>query len=343
MSNELIIQYAKYNIELHKEMYGISAPSRQTLIRWQEILEIGRKIEYLSKKYNKSANEIIDYFYEINVDNLNECKAELLGIFSIDSIIEVKKNKEVLRDLLLVMTLIKNNQLSIMIMNTLKNNYISERTPAIRREILKTMSELKWELDTDRFYVIVDTETNSLPRGDMPSKGFPIQLSYLIMNSNKEVVAARNNYIAPIFPIDPKAEAIHCMSKSFLEYKGYSPEKVWKEFKNDMELLPNKVFVAHNSSFDLGVLNKLAWYVREPMVDFNLVKCSLQYFRGRKDLPKKGNKLVDIQFAYGITDEEVKQKVEEYYGKSIGNPHNAMYDTALLSIILSKEDVDIIC
>lgn len=342
MSNELIIQYAKHSIELYDEIYSISAPSRKTLIRWQKILEIGRKIEYLSKKYNKSANEIIDYFHEINADNLNECKAELLGIFSMDSIIEVKKNKEVLRDLLIVMTLIKNNQLPIMVMNTLKNNYISERMPAIREEILKIMSELKWELDTDRFYVIVDTETNSLPRGDMPSKGFPIQLAYIIMNSNKEVVAAKNNYIAPIFPIDPKAEAIHCISKSYLEYNGYSPKKVWKEFKNDMELLPNKVFVAHNSSFDLGVLDKLAWYVGEPMIDFNLVKCSLKYFRGRKDLPKKGNKLVDIQFAYGITDEEVKQKVKEYYGKSFGNPHNAMYDTALLSIILAKEDVDII-
>lgn len=342
MNNDLIIQYAKHNILLYKDMYGIPAPSINTLKRWQKVLEVSRKVEYISKRFKKSTKEIVESIYNLNTRNIDECAGELLRIFSINNIIEVKDNKEVLNDLLLVASLIRNNQLPNMILSTLKNNYISERTQAIRREIVKTMNEMKWETDTERFYVVLDTETNSLPRGDMPSRGFPIQLSYLIMNNNKEVVAARSNYITPVFAIDPSAEKIHCMSKSFLEYKGYSPSKVWNDFKNDMDMFQNKVFVAHNATFDLNALSKLAWHVRQPEIEFDSVECTLKYFRNRKDLNKKSNKLVDIQIAYGIKDEEVKQKVLEYYNVEIGNPHNAMYDTALLSLILQKDDVNII-
>jgi DNA polymerase-3 subunit alpha/DNA polymerase-3 subunit epsilon len=92
-----------------------------------------------------------------------------------------------------------------------------------------------------------DTETASL-------KGPIIQLAWVVTDGEGEVLECRNNSILPRgeWEMDPRAEAVHGISRQWVEETGNKPHDILWEFVDRLNRVD--LAVAHNLAFDLRMV-----------------------------------------------------------------------------------------
>ncbi len=166
------------------------------------------------------------------------------------------------------------------------------------------------------YYIFIDTETT----GSSGPNNFIIQLAYIIVNSNFEIVKIVNKYINhKKCKITRSAYDVHKINNTTLDIHGYTFEEVFIEFLKDM--VDVKYVVGHNIKFDVGmVIHNLGRYnfeIIDPFINKQLLctcllgkyVCCIKNVVGKIKLPKLG---------------ELYKKL---FNKNIINAHDALVDT----------------
>ena len=143
---------------------------------------------------------------------------------------------------------------------------------------------------------ILDTETNGLPIGNDFSKVNMIELGYIIMDTDMNILKKQNFLVKGKFEIPEIITELTGITKEMTINEGKYLECVLKEFYKDIK--DCEFIVAHNMRFDYNVLKKefktMNRFYSEEFCS-KIQMCSLSIFR--KELPKpllKNHKLQTI-------------------------------------------------
>lgn len=320
----MINQIIKYNMNKYNSLYSIKAPSSLTYKRWKDMLDIYEPINFISKKYKITPLEVINIINKMDIEIMELIELDILDKIYIEDIAKIKSNPG--------KTIIDLNKANL-IYNNRELELIS-----IERSII--MNELKTEIKNNKYMIILDTETNSLPLKNRIDRGFPVQISYAIVNTLGDIISVRNLYLKPVYDLDDSAVNIHKLDYEFLNKNGIEPQEAYNIVKKDIELFNNPTFIIHNASFDIGVLERLGKYCKTDSYIQGKALCTLKYFKARKDLKnKKSNSLTNIQKYYNIEDSDVNNLVNKYFRQSDKESHNAMFDVMNLYKVITQQDV----
>jgi len=132
---------------------------------------------------------------------------------------------------------------------------------------------------------ILDTETNGLPDKNDYSKVSMLELAYVIVDLDMNIIKEKNFIVKGKFKVPEIITQLTGITKEMTNEKGRPLEYVAKEFYKDLK--DCEFVVAHNLRFDYNVLKKelktqKKYYVDEFCSKIQL--CSLAMFR--KELPK---------------------------------------------------------
>lgn len=170
-------------------------------------------------------------------------------------------------------------------------------------------------------FFVFDTETSGLPRGRDPKKvanydsARLVSVSWRVLDSGMGLVLQKDKLVRPVgFYVSPESTAIHGITHDYAISHGEPVVNVLKELHED--LCKCKVLVAHNISFDIGIVQSEAYrsdYVALATVFDNLEKyCTME--QGKKLLQlRKRPKLAELH--------------KLLYEQDITNAHSAEYDT----------------
>lgn len=120
--------------------------------------------------------------------------------------------------------------------------------------------------------IILDTETTGLD----PYSNQIAQLSYLIIDNDNNIQAAKNYYFA-VDEVDPGASKIHGLTVDKLDelsdgktFKDYS-EEIYKDLTDADEI------ICHNTGFDISFIT---WEFKMLRIDLNLHNtfCTMEYY-----------------------------------------------------------------
>jgi len=104
-------------------------------------------------------------------------------------------------------------------------------------------------------YLIFDTETNGLPtKGNDFSLVSMLELGYIILDENFEIIKESNNLIKGNFDVPEIITTLTGITKEITEIEGNDINIVLKEFIRDIRTVD--YILAHNNRFDLGILKK---------------------------------------------------------------------------------------
>ena len=125
-------------------------------------------------------------------------------------------------------------------------------------------------------YVLFDFETTGLK----PPKDKPLQLAYLLLNSNFQVLKAKNFYFQVQEEVPLSATKIHGLTKAKLVALGAQPLAYHKEEIQSDFSAKNILPIAHNASFDVLFLRN--FFLR----DFSTkLFCTMKYYTNIIKLP----------------------------------------------------------
>lgn len=202
-------------------------------------------------------------------------------------------------------------------------------------------------------YVVFDTETTGLTFG----KDDVIQLAYVVLNDNLQIIDAGSKYNNTDVEISAGALNVHGITKQFLDEKAGSrflkdvidSDKYFNGEEKDI------IYLAYNSSFDINIINKKLNARGYNGVDFgpaikslNQTKgryhfCMMQglqrlrLWSGRKSLTKVREILlpnVSDETINSIYDLMVKQyKIDVKEGSSY---HDALYDSLVTALLFAN-------
>jgi len=104
-------------------------------------------------------------------------------------------------------------------------------------------------------YLIFDTETNGLPaKGNDFSLISMLELGYIILDENFEIIKESNNLIKGIFDVPEIITKLTGITKEITDNEGNDINIVLKDFIYDIRNVD--YILAHNNRFDLGILKK---------------------------------------------------------------------------------------
>lgn len=165
-------------------------------------------------------------------------------------------------------------------------------------------------------YIFFDTETT----GSYGPDNLIIQLAYIIVNKDFEIVKIINKYLKHNkCKISKDAYNVHKINKEILDLHGHKTEDILSEFIKDM--VDVKYVVGHNVKFDINMiqhnLKRYNYEIINPFINKNeLCTCLLGKYiccaknsAGKIKLPKL---------------DELHIKL---FGKSLINSHDALVDT----------------
>lgn len=166
-------------------------------------------------------------------------------------------------------------------------------------------------------YFIIDTETTGLP--DYKNKTWPKVISIalihgVITNDEMDIYFEKEWYITDwVDELKEDTEKFLGISKFFIKKNGYQFECVKSEILNYISKYPLKLFVAHNSEFDMQVL-------KHSGLDLSMYNwfCTMKY---STQMYCKYPKLKDLASHFNISFDE----------KML---HTALYDAQICSYIL---------
>jgi DNA polymerase III epsilon subunit-like protein len=155
----------------------------------------------------------------------------------------------------------------------------------------------------DQNFMILDTETADL-NGDI------IQLAYIIVNKEMNIIKTVNKYIKDRIPTVQTID-IHKITVDKLKKNGEDFYSVMTEFIKDLENV--NYIVGHNVGYDLrAIIN-------------NLRKFELKVITNNKINTNIFNN-IKIEDTYIISKKSLEKLYFEAYNKSIENAHNALND-----------------
>lgn len=105
-------------------------------------------------------------------------------------------------------------------------------------------------------YLFIDTETTGVPRNNFKNwdNCYPVQISYIIFDSNQNEILTRNYLIKSIFKSCEESLKIHGITYEERNKKGIDINNVLKAIKEDVEAFNVKNIVSHGVLFDIGLL-----------------------------------------------------------------------------------------
>ena len=170
--------------------------------------------------------------------------------------------------------------------------------------------------------LVFDTETTGLPKRSRFGYDYQnlddfkqariVSISWIVTYPQKK---QRYYIIAPEnFVISPESIAIHGITQDIALEQGVAFDDVMDEFMHDLAQV--SVVVAHNLEFDINVL-KSEFYRRHRMADIATLDgkqtfCTMMKAKEMFKLVKRP-RLAELH--------------HQFFGGSIANAHNAMYDT----------------
>ena len=137
-------------------------------------------------------------------------------------------------------------------------------------------------------YVVIDTETTGIGKKDQV---VDIAAVYV---SDGEIVDRFQRFINPTVRINPKAEAVHGLSKDFLLSKGREANSIFQEFSKFLKGMP---VVGHNVTFDKRMIERHSEEVGFP-IKLNIAFDTL--LLSRKILDLDSHKLENIIKKFGL-------------------------------------------
>ncbi len=178
---------------------------------------------------------------------------------------------------------------------------------------------------------IFDTETNGLPVDNDFSKVSIIEIAYVVVDGNLNVIKEENFLVDGLFVISEEITNITGITKALTREKGIEFGKIARIMFDDLKKC--QFIMAHNLRFDFGAtrkeLYKIKTYLAQELGN-KLQICSLRMYR--KLLPKKiiGNHKLQTIFNYYNKDEEFIQT------------HRALDDVKMLLVCLRKSEFNVI-
>jgi len=110
-----------------------------------------------------------------------------------------------------------------------------------------------------KHFLVFDTETTGLPierdgdPNDISNWPRVIQLSWIILDSDFDLVKTENHFINPQELIPDDAIKIHGITNEYIQENGKSYEEVLELFLEDLET--TQILVAHNLDFDVPIID----------------------------------------------------------------------------------------
>lgn len=187
-------------------------------------------------------------------------------------------------------------------------------------------------------FAILDTETNSLIKQNIPESGLPVQVSIILTDLEFTPVKSINVFIKQNY-LDPGAVAVHGLTSDVLEkYGALEPSEAWDFIFSDEIDWSKVVGIAHNSSFDHKILDRFS----EQCGRYNPIAeyfDTLSYFRKNKDKNRKNNKLETITQYLGGDNGKIEKLTDLIYNGSAGY-HDARFDTSALLYVVNSVKSD---
>jgi len=157
----------------------------------------------------------------------------------------------------------------------------------IKQNLQGISKQLGSTLDLDEF-VVIDTETTGLGSVDEVVEIAAISVK------NFNIVNTFHYYIVPTTRISQQAQAVHGLSKEFLEKNGNEAKVVFELFKSFIGKLP---IVGHNVKFDIG---KIKYHSRKSGVKIDLEIGFDTLILSRLIMDRSSHKLEKIIDDYGL-------------------------------------------
>ena len=124
--------------------------------------------------------------------------------------------------------------------NFIKTCSINENIKKFMKQSIKEDNDIWNYLNTEKF-IVLDTETTGTSRSDQVIELAAVKLE------NYSIIDTFREFIIPTVPISKGAEAVHGISKEFLEKNGKDAKDVFIKFKKFAE---DYKIVGHNVDFD---------------------------------------------------------------------------------------------
>lgn len=170
-------------------------------------------------------------------------------------------------------------------------------------------------------YLVFDTETSGLPQGRDPKQPSHfatarlVSISWIVLDADMNVKQKGTKLVYPSdFVISPGSVAVHGISQAYALQHGEPVCNVLKAFYE--ALASCSILVAHNISFDIGVVLSECYRSAQHDVAKKLEKCAkyCTMAKGRELLQlKKSPKLAELH--------------EALFNEGITNAHDAEFDT----------------
>ncbi len=184
-------------------------------------------------------------------------------------------------------------------------------------------------------FILFDFETTGL----QPPKDKPLQLSYLLLNTNFQVLHAKNFYFQVEEEVPLSATKVHGLTKEKLLTLGALPLSYHqKEIQSDFSaegILP----IAHNASFDVLFLKN--FFLR----DFSTkLFCTMKYYTNIIKLPGLYNdfkwpKVSETMQFLHIDEEQTLTTCKELFSSDSIGYHDARFDIVCILKMIQEDSL----
>lgn len=185
--------------------------------------------------------------------------------------------------------------------------------------------------------IFLDVETTGLDK----SYNQIAQLSYIIADSDMNIINAKNFFLYVDCEVDPGSSAITGLTKDKLV--ALSGGTKFKDIANEVAFdLRDNTIICHNSKFDMGFIRKEFSSIGVEFNEFapDEVLCTMDHYTDVLRIPGyygryKWPKLVEVLDWLNVSSQFVNDKACEFYGES-GLAHDSRFDTYATYLIYAK-------
>lgn len=188
-----------------------------------------------------------------------------------------------------------------------------------------------------RNFIFLDVETTGLDK----YYNQVAQLSYVIADSDMNIINAKNFFLDVDCEVDPGASAITGLTKDKLAELSNGTK--FKDIANEVASdICGNVVVCHNANFDMGFMKKEFNTLGIEFKDFapDETFCTMDYFTDILQIPGwygkyKWPKLTEVLDYFNISSQFVNDEAVSIYGES-GLAHDSRFDTYATYLIYAK-------
>ncbi len=134
---------------------------------------------------------------------------------------------------------------------TFREKYCDNQLASYTDHVVTEKKDVLKEHNKDYAFMVFDCETTGLPQN---GPAYIIQLSWVLLDKDCNIVKEANYYIKPPIPIPLEATDINHITNEDVETKGSPLDDVLIEFHVDA--LKSYRLVAHNFEFDSGMIDR---------------------------------------------------------------------------------------